>query len=281
MTGTDFEHFSRLALARSGLVLKADKAYLVQSRLEPIARALGLPGVPELLERLRAGAPEPVVQRCVDAMATHESMFFRDTKPFEQIAAIAAPELVVARSPGRPIRIWSAACSSGQEPYSLAILMQELGGLLGGRRVEIIATDMSEAILSKAREGYYSDFEVRRGLSPERLKQWFRPSGTGWEVAPQLKAMVSFHKHNLLDAPAGLGVFDIVLCRNVLIYFEPAGKAKVLERVATAIAPDGVLFLGSAETVIGLTSAFVAPIGAQGFYRPCTDGVAPVARQTA
>ena len=274
MIGPDFDHFCRLVLTRSGLVLNESKAYLVQSRLEPIARAAGLGGAVELLGQLRAGPPPGLEQRCVDAMATHESMFFRDITPFEQIAATVLPELAKTRSPGQPLRIWCAACSSGQEPYSLAIVIHELSGLLGGRRVEIVGTDMSDAILNKARAGIYSDFEVRRGLSPERLNRWFQPNGDGWQAASSLKSMVFFQKHNLLNGVGGLGQFDIILCRNVLIYFDPPGKSRVLEQIARAIRPDGALFLGSAETVIGLTDAFIAPTGRGGFYRPLTAGAA-------
>jgi len=268
MTGPDFDHFCRLVLTRSGLVLNESKAYLVQSRLEPIAKAAGLAGTAEVLAQLRAGADSGLEQRCIDAMATHESMFFRDTTPFEQIATVVLPELARNRAPGQPLRIWCAACSSGQEPYSLAIVIHELSGVLGGRRVEIVGTDMSDAILNKARSGIYSDFEVRRGLSPERLNRWFQPDAGGWRTTGALKGMVFFQKHNLLDGVAGLGQFDIILCRNVLIYFDPAGKTRVLEQIARAIRPDGALFLGSAETVIGLTDAFTAPTGRGGFYKP-------------
>ncbi len=278
MIGPDFDHFCRLTQARSGLVLNPSKAYLVQARLDSIARAEGLDSVPQLLAKLRSGASDALVQRCVDAMATHESMFFRDTSPFEQIANVVLPELVRARPADKTLRIWCAACSSGQEPYSLAILIQELGGLLAGRRVEIIGTDMSDAILSKARSGVYSDFEVRRGLSPERLNRWFQPNGSSWEVSRTLRAMVAFQKHNLLENVAGLGVFDIILCRNVLIYFDAAGKSQVLDRLSRAIAPDGVLFLGSAETALGLTKAFIPPTGRSGFYRPQGSPVAPAAK---
>ena len=268
MTGPDYDHFCRLVLTRSGLVLNEGKAYLVQSRLEPIARSIGVAGTVELLALLRAGPPHGLEQRCVDAMATHESMFFRDTTPFEQMATVVLPQLARTRSPGQPLRIWCAACSSGQEPYSLAIIIQELSGLLAGRRVEIVGTDMSDAILNKARSGMYSDFEVRRGLSPERLNRWFQRSGDGWQANGQLRGMIFFQKHNLLDGVGGLGPFDIVLCRNVLIYFDPAGKTRVLEQIARAIWPDGALFLGSAETVIGLTDSFTAPTGRGGYYRP-------------
>jgi chemotaxis protein methyltransferase CheR len=268
MTGPDFDHFCRLVQTRSGLSIGAEKTYLVQSRLEPVARANGISGVPDLLARLRAGAPETLVRRCIDAMATHESLFFRDNTPFQELAGVVLPELARNRPHERPLRIWCAACSSGQEPYSIAMLMQEQGHILGGRRVEIVATDMAEGILEKARAGVYSDFEVRRGLSPERLGRWMTARGGDWEVSAQLKSMVSFRRHNLLDGAAGLGVFDIVFCRNVLIYFDAPRKAQVLEQIAGVTAPDGALFLGSAETIIGLTDAFGLSVGTRAVYRP-------------
>ena len=268
MTGPDFDHFCSLVKIRSGLTIGPEKTYLVQSRLEPVARTQGFGGVPALLSALRAGAAETLVRRCIEAMATHESLFFRDATPFQELASIVLPDLVRARAAENPLRIWCAACSSGQEPYSIAMLVQEQGHLLAGRRVEIVATDMAEGILDKARAGVFSDFEVRRGLSPERLQRWMTPHGADWAVSPTLKAMVSFRRHNLLDGAAGLGVFDIVFCRNVLIYFDAPRKAQVLEQIAAVTAPDGALFLGSAETIIGLTNAFSLSVGARAVYRP-------------
>lgn len=272
MSGSPFdpaalEHFLRLVRTRSGLVLTADKAYLIHSRLAPVARAAGLADVPALLARLRAGAPEALARACVDAMATHESFFFRDGAPFRRLEQ-ALPELAEARRASRTLRIWCAACSSGQEPYSVAMLLAEAGVLLAGWRIEILATDMSEAIVERARAGLYSDFEARRGLSEDRLRRWFQPEGDGWRVAPELRRMVTFRAHNLLDGPAGPGPFDVVFCRNVLIYFDVERKRAVLERIARVLAPDGLLFLGSAETVIGVTAAFAPAPGASGLFRP-------------
>ncbi len=268
MTGPDYDHFCTVVHARSGLVLGPDKTYLVQSRLEPIARELGHADVRAFLAALRA-APESLVRRCVDAMATHESLFFRDVTPFEQLTSVVLPQIVANRPREAPIRIWCAACSSGQEPYSLAILAHELSPLLGGRRVEIVASDMSDAVLAKARAGLYSDFETRRGLTPERRARWFQVrEGGAYEVSPELKSRITFRRHNLLDGAAGLGVFDVVFCRNVLIYFDRERKGRVLDQIAAVMAPDGALFLGSAETVIGLSNAFDLVPGTRGVYRP-------------
>jgi len=271
MTGPDFEHFCQFIRMRSGLVLTPEKAYLVSSRLAPIARAEGLPGVPELLARLRAGAPEALVQRCVEAMCTHESFFFRDGAPFEQLAQRVLPQLIEARRGGsRSLRIWCAACSSGQEPYSVAMVLQELAAQLSGWKLEVVATDLSEPILTKARSGLYSDFEVNRGLSPERLKRWFVREGQSWRISPQLQQVVSFRTHNLLHGVSGLGAFDVIFCRNVLIYFDVAQKRTILADLARILSPDGALFLGSAETVLGVTDAFELAPGARGLYRPAT-----------
>ena len=278
MTGPDFDHFCRLALTRSGLVLNPAKAYLVQSRLDPLARASGFADVPALLAALHKGASDALVQASVDAMATHESLFFRDSAPFEQMASLVLPALHRAREAGRPLRIWSAACSSGQEPYSIAMVVQEVAHELGGRRVDIIATDMAEPILVKARAGLYSDFEVNRGLSPERRDRWMQRAGSGWEISPRLKSMVSFRRHNLLEPMAGAPVFDMVFCRNVLIYFDLAGKTQALDHISRVLAPDGTLFLGSAESVMGLNVAFEAVPGSRGRYLPGARRPTPQAR---
>jgi len=270
MTDLDFDHFRQLVRQRSGLALTPDKAYLVLSRLAPIARTEGLADVSALLTRLRLGAPEALLRRCVDAMATHESFFFRDGTPFNLLADRVLPELIEARRAHRSLRIWCAACSSGQEPYSVAMLLQEAGGALAGWRTEIVATDMSESILEKARSGLYTDFEVHRGLSEARLNRWFTREGAAWQVSSTLKQMVSFRPHNLLDGTAGLGTFDILFCRNVLIYFDVPQKRTIFADLAAVMADRGALFLGSAETVIGITDAFELTPGAPGLYRPST-----------
>jgi chemotaxis protein methyltransferase CheR len=278
VTGPDFDNFCRVVREQTGIVLTPEKGYLVSSRLIPIARSEGLAGVPELLAHLR-GAPSPVlVQRCVDAMATHESSFFRDGAPFEQLATEVLPALIAARQTARTLRIWCAACSSGQEPYTVAMILQEMGAQLSSWRLEIVATDMSEPILGKAKAGLYSDFEVRRGLSPERLKRWFVPQGTGWQVSPALRQMVQFRPHNLLQGAAGLGTFDVILCRNVLIYFDLNRKRQILDDLARALAPDGALYLGSAETVLGVSAAFQPTPGSRGLYRPAQAPATLIAR---
>ena len=177
------------------------------------------------------------------------------------------PALIAARRVSKTLRIWCAACSSGQEPYSVAMVLQEFAMQLTGWRIEIVATDLSEQILRKARSGLYSDFEVRRGLSAERLRRFFRQDGVTWEISPAIRQMVTFRSHNLLHGTAGMGRFDLVLCRNVLIYFDVEQKRRILDDLARCLADDGTLFLGSAETVIGITEAFELTPGSRGLYR--------------
>ncbi len=267
MIGPDFDHFCRLVAERSGLVLGPEKAYLLKGRLENIVRAEGLADTAALLARIRSAPRPELIQKCVDALATHESSFFRDGAPFELIKNSLLPALLKRSGPARKLRIWCAACSSGQEPLSMAIAVHETAGANAVRDVEILATDFSEPILAKARAGLYSDFEVRRGLSPERLQRWFQRDGETWRADEQLARMITYRSHNLLKGVAGLGAFDIILCRNVLIYFNADRKRLVLDDLAKALSDDGSLFLGSAETIMGLTEALEASPGARGLYR--------------
>ena len=274
MTGPDYDHFCRLVRQRSGLVLTPEKAYLVSSRLGPVARAQGLGTVEQLLAVLRIGASEALLQQVVDVMATHESYFFRDTAPFEQLANAILPPLIAARHAQRTLRIWCAACSSGQEPYSVAMILMEMWHRLAGWKLEILATDMSEPILRKASAGLYNDFEVKRGLSAERQARWFKQEPDGWRVSPKLQQMVRFKPHNLLQGSAGLGMFDVIFCRNVLIYFDIETKRQILDQVSRAMAVDGSLLLGSAETVLGVSNAVEPVPGLRGLYRPADRSLA-------
>ncbi|WP_447908910.1 CheR family methyltransferase [Brevundimonas bullata] len=263
-----YESFRKLVLDRSGLVLTADKDYLLKSRLEPLARKDGFLGLDQLLAKVGAEPSGPLAQRCIDAMATHESFFFRDATPFDQLRDVILPDLLAARAQSRTLRIWSAACSSGQEPYSLAMLLMEEQHRMRGWRIDILATDMSLPILERARTGLYSDFEVRRGLSDARLARWFTRAGEGWSLSPQVRSMVRFAPHNLLAGTNGLGPFDLIFCRNVLIYFDREHKRAALSQIAKATEPHGALVLGSAETVVGLDSAFAPMVGLRGVFKP-------------
>jgi chemotaxis protein methyltransferase CheR len=199
-------------------------------------------------------------------MTTNESFFFRDDKPFAHVRAHALPRLHAARPTGAKLRIWSAAASSGQEAYSLAMLLAEQRAMLTGREVEILGTDLSREQLARARAALYTQFEVQRGLPMQYLVKYFTKDGLNWRVAAPIRAMASFREWNLLADPRPLGRFDIVFCRNVLIYFDQKTKRRVLDGIARQMAPDGLLYLGGAETVIGLDTPFAPVAGERGVY---------------
>ncbi len=207
----------------------------------------------------------------VEAMTTNELFFFRDKAPFEHFRATIMPALIAARRQARAIRIWCAAASTGQEPYSLAMCLKEMEREVAGWRIELLATDLSGEVLEKARQGIYSQFEVQRGLPIQLLVKHFTRSGEFWQIAPELRAMVRYRQLNLLADFSQLGTFDLVFCRNVLIYFDAETKTDVLNRMARVTAPDGYLVLGAAETVVGLTDRFKMLVDRRGLYAPNTD----------
>jgi chemotaxis protein methyltransferase CheR len=253
MNGDEFDILSNLVKERSGLVLTRDKAYLLESRLLPIARKWQLKTLGELAAAVRSRGDSGLVRAIVEAMTTNESFFFRDVKPFDQFKSFVLPHLVRARAATRSIRIWSAACSSGQEPYSLAMILTEQRAQIAGWRIEILATDLSTEILDKAQAGLYSQFEVQRGLPIQLLVKYFKQQGERWQIDPAIRAMVHFKQLNLLDDMAALGRFDVIFCRNVLIYFDQPTKTLVLNRLSRQMAPDGHLYLCGAETVLGIS----------------------------
>jgi chemotaxis protein methyltransferase CheR len=268
MTPSDYDFLQRLLKARSGLVLSAEKHYLLESRLLPIARKSGLFNLTGLVARLKGPDAEALTVEVVEAMTTNESFFFRDKLPFDHFRDTMMPALLEARTAQRRIRIWCAASSTGQEPYSLAMCLKEMGGLVAGWRIEIIATDLSNEVLEKAKAGIYSQFEVQRGLPIQLLVKYFSQVGETWQIAPEIRAMVQYRPLNLLADFAHLGMFDVVFCRNVLIYFDQETKSGVLDRVARATDRDGYLVLGAAETVIGLTASFKPVHDRRGLYAP-------------
>ncbi|WP_299436090.1 protein-glutamate O-methyltransferase CheR [uncultured Rhodospira sp.] len=265
MKPDDFDYVSRLLRERSGLVLTRDKAYLLESRLMPLARKRGLKGLDDLMMALkkRDAALETLV---VEAMTTNESFFFRDNKPFDQFKSIVLPNLIKARAARKSFRIWSAACSSGQEPYSLAMLLREESARLNGWKIDIVGTDISREILDKARSGTYSQFEVQRGMPMALLVKYFKKKDENWVIDPAIKSMVQYKELNLLGDLRGLGQFDVVFCRNVLIYFDQPTKSKVLNAISQIMADDAVLYLGGAETVLGVSDKFKPVPGQRGIY---------------
>ena len=266
MTPADYEFLRGMLKERSGLALSAGKQYLVESRLFPVARKAGLAGLAALVQRLRNPA-EPLIAEVVEAMTTNESFFFRDKVPFEQFRDTMMPALLAARA-SRQIRIWCAAASTGQEPYSLAMCLREMRNKIAGRGIEILATDISNEVLEKARAGLYTQFEVQRGLPIALLVKYFSQVGELWQIAPEIREMVQFRPLNLVQELSHLGFFDVVFCRNVLIYFDQDTKTKVLGNIARAMRPDGYLVLGAAETVVGLTDAFEPAPDQRGLYVP-------------
>jgi chemotaxis protein methyltransferase CheR len=268
MKGQNFALFARVLKERSGLVVTADKAYLLESRLVPVARKHGLTSVEALAGALRANEGAPLVRDVVEAMTTNESFFFRDNKPFEQFRTVVLPALLKARAGSRTLRIWSAACAAGQEPYSLAIILAEESRMLGGWHVTLVASDLSSAMVARAKAAHYSHFEVQRGLPLKYLVRYFEPEGEGWQLRPEIRRMVQFRVANLLDDLSCLGRFDAIFCRNVLIYFDQTTKRGLLDRMARMLPRDGFLVLGGAETTLGVSDCF-APIADQrGLYRP-------------
>jgi len=266
MTVTDFEFICQILRERSGLVLTNDKAYLLESRLLPVARKWKLATFDDLVRIIRSKMDEAVIRDVVEAMTTNESFFFRDTKPFDQFKALVLPALLKSRAASRTIRIWSAACSSGQEPYSLAMILSESAAQLNGWKIEIVGTDLSTEILNRAKEGMYSQFEVQRGLPITMLVKNFAQIGDRWQINAKIRGMVQYKEFNLLQDPMALGRFDVVFCRNVLIYFDQPTKTRVLNSVAKLMPEDGFLFLGGAETVLGITDKFQMVPGQRGVY---------------
>ena len=267
MTPSEYEYLQKLLKERSGLVLSADKQYLVESRLIPLARRSGLGGIGDLVAKMRMGA-EPLTVAVVEAMTTNETFFFRDKVPFDHFRETILPSMLEARKNRRSIRIWCAASSTGQEPYSLAMILKEMGASMSGWRVEIVATDLSQEVLEKSKAGIYSQFEVQRGLPIQLLVKYFKQTGEFWQINPDIRAMVQHRQLNLLHDFSQLGTFDIIFCRNVLIYFDQDTKINIFNRLAKAMEPDGFLVLGAAETVVGLTDAFKPHPDKRGLYRP-------------
>jgi len=272
VTPSDYDYLRKLLKERSGLTLSADKQYLVESRLLPVARRAGVDGLSGLVLKLKAPGAEPLIVEVVEAMTTNESFFFRDKIPFDHFRQTIMPALLQARAGQRHIRIWCAAASTGQEPYTLAMCLKEMAHQVAGWRIEIIATDLSTEVLEKAKAGIYSQFEVQRGLPIQMLVKYFSQVGESWQIAPELRAMVQYKPLNLLHSFTQLGQFDIIFCRNVLIYFDQDTKVEVFDRLAKVLQPDGYLVLGAAETVVGLTDAFKPLPEQRGVYAPNAAG---------
>jgi chemotaxis protein methyltransferase CheR len=274
VTPVEYEYLRKVLKDHSGLDLSADKHYLIESRLLPLARKAGLPGIPELVQKMKGGSTALVTQ-VVEAMTTNETFFFRDKVPFDHFRDAIMKEILQERAGRKSVRIWSAAGSTGQEPYSLAMCLKEMGAALAGWRVEILATDLSQEVLEKSKAGIYSQFEVQRGLPIQMLVKYFKQNGELWQINPDIRGMVQHRQLNLLQDFSQLGKFDVIFCRNVLIYFDQETKTNIFGRLARALEPDGFLVLGAAETVVGLTEDFKPFADRRGLYRPTGMCAAP------
>jgi chemotaxis protein methyltransferase CheR len=253
----DFDALRQLLSRTSGLFLDSDKAYLVESRLQPLIERAGLRDLGALVNQLLSAKNPELERDVVEAMTTNETFFFRDRLPFDNFRKFILPALLEARKEVRQIRIWCAACSTGQEPYSLAMLLDEEAHRLSGWSVDILGTDLSRTVVAAAREGVYTQFEMQRGLPISQLLRYFRQENDRWHINEHLRSRVRFEEFNLLSDYRELGRFDVIFCRNVLIYFDVPTKRDVLNRMAQILLPDGYLLLGAAETVVGLTEALV------------------------
>jgi chemotaxis protein methyltransferase CheR len=273
VTPLDYEFLRKSLKERSGLDLSSDKQYLVESRLMPLARRAGLSGIAEIVQEMKSGS-EALISDVVEAMTTNETFFFRDKIPFENLRDMVLPMMLQARASRRVLRIWCAASSTGQEPYSIAMCLKEFSAALAGWRVEILATDLSQSVLEKSKAGIFSQFEVQRGLPIQMLVKHFTQVGELWQLNADIRAMVQHRQLNLLQDFSHLGTFDVIFCRNVLIYFDQAAKAGIFDRLAKVIEPDGVLTLGAAESVVGISDAFRPYPQRRGLYRPNAARVA-------
>jgi chemotaxis protein methyltransferase CheR len=276
MKPEDFDFIAKFIKDRSGLVLTSDKSYLLESRLMPIARKRGLKGLDELIGTVRASRDEVLGREITEAMTTNESFFFRDSKPFDQFKDMVLPHILKARAAKKSFRIWCAASSSGQEPYSLAMILKEEQAKLAGWKIDIVGTDISTEMLEKAKAGVYSQFEVQRGLPITLLVKYFKKKDEVWQIDAAIRAMVQYREWNLLTDLKALGQFDVVFCRNVLIYFDQPTKTKVLGNIASLMPDDGFLYLGGAETVLGISDKFKPIPNQRGIYGISKDS-APLA----
>ncbi|MDI7775420.1 protein-glutamate O-methyltransferase CheR [Asticcacaulis sp. EMRT-3] len=265
MSPEDIEHLASTLKTRSGLILGTDKTYLIESRLSPVARREGFANVDALLTALRIKRDEKLLVAVTDAMTTNETFFFRDKTPFDQFKSDILPTLARSRVSG-DIKVWCAACSTGQEPYSLAMMMEELKMLYPRVNLDILATDISDRCLEKAQSGLYTQFEVQRGLPITMMVKHFEKVDEMWRLSPRIRASVRYKKMNLLEDLRSIGRQDIIYCRNVLIYFDLETKKRVLEQMASLLPEDGYLLLGAAETVLGITDVFKPMPGMRGLY---------------
>ena len=257
LSEADFEYIRRLVRRHAAIVLDGGKSYLAEARLEPLARQEGFASLALLVARLRCEQASALHRKVVEAMTTNETLFFRDFHPFEALRTTILPALIAQRASARRLNVWCAACSTGQEPYSVALLLREHFPDLGSWQLHLLATDLSGAVLARAQEGHYSQLEVNRGLPATLLVKYFEKTGKRWQLKPTVREMVTFEQLNLSHPWPSLPPMDIVFLRNVLIYFEVATRKAILGRVRQTMQPDGYLVLGASETPRPLDDSWV------------------------
>ncbi|WP_295555994.1 protein-glutamate O-methyltransferase CheR [uncultured Hyphomicrobium sp.] len=263
----------------SGLVMEQSKKYLVESRVMPIVRREKLSGLEELVALLQKGQSPKLAKDVIEAMTINETYFFRDKSPFDQFRTVMLPAMLAARQNEKRLRIWSAAASTGQEAYSIAMILDDFAARIPGWKVEIVGTDLSEQVLEKARKATYSQFEVQRGLPAPMLLRHFNQIGESWQLSDHIRSKVTFRPLNLLADFTTLGRFDIIFCRNVLIYFDAVRKTDILARMTRVLAPDGFVTLGASESLIGLKTDLVGHGEHRGIFMRA--GAAPAVEQSA
>ncbi len=247
-----FRFFSEMVRQNSGISLQKGKEYLLESRLNELARVLGLKNIDELYRKIKFQPNPKLKEQIVEAMTTNETYFFRDQHPFDALKNHVIPELMQAKKDVKRLKFWSAACSTGQEPYSIAMILREHFQALNNWRVEIIASDISQQAINKGKEGRFTQVEVNRGLPIQLLIKYFKQNGAFWIVDSKLKNMIRFKKVNLMGPFIGISGIDVIMCRYVLIYFDQKTKKGILEKLVKTLNPGGYLFLGATETPVGL-----------------------------
>lgn len=275
MRRADYEYMQGFLRDRIGHELGEGKEYLVEARLGPLAVGLGLAGTAPLIDRLRRSAEPGLADSVAAAMVTGETSFFRNASFFDRLRTSVFPALMTARAESRRLRVWSAGCSTGQEPYSVAMTLLESFPEVRAWDVRILATDVSAPLLRQAEAGEYKAQEVGRGLDAHWLKAYFHHERHGhgrWRIDPEVRRLVRFERHNLLDPPREHGEFDLVLARNVLIYFSESARARAFAGLRRAIRDDGYLFLGESETILGQETGFTFAEGGMDYYRPAAEG---------
>jgi chemotaxis protein methyltransferase CheR len=256
INSSDFDYIRKIVRDRTGVLLADDKTYLVESRLNRIAKDNGVKSISGLVAKLRQQPLNGLSEVAIEALMTNETFFYRDEHPFNALKTHILPELLLKRETTKTLNIWCAACSSGQEPYSIAMLLQEEFPQLATWNTRLVASDISTAILDRARTGIYAQHEVNRGLSPTLLNQYFKPIDNGWQIEKKIRRMVEFRQMNLTDSYLPLAQIDIIFLRNVLIYFDVETKRSILAKVKRILQPDGYLFLGGGETTLNVDDAF-------------------------